>query len=102
MATISRSPGARLSGRIPADRPRTHPKPPELAAGSPLLAVLSDVRLRLEVAHAAAAVCARALRDQSADSDLEISVVLQRAVADEIDRQIDRLNAAIEGARYGQ
>jgi hypothetical protein len=64
--------------------------------------VLSDVSLRLEVAHAAAAVCARVLKSQSADSDLEVSVVLQRTVAHEIDRQIERLKAVVKGARHGQ
>lgn len=77
-------------------------KPPELPDGSPLVAVLSDVRLHLEVAHAAATVCAWALKGQRADSDPEISVVLQRLVADEIDRQMERLDAAIKGVSHGQ
>jgi hypothetical protein len=77
-------------------------KPPELPVDSLLLAVLSDVRLHLEVAQAAATVCALALKGQSADGDPEVSVVLQRSVADEIDRQIERLNAAVKGARHGQ
>jgi hypothetical protein len=76
-------------------------KPRELPPDSPLFVVLSGVRLHLEVAQAAATVCAMALKSQSADNDPEVSIVLQRSVADEIDRQIERLNAAIKEVRHG-
>jgi hypothetical protein len=59
------------------------------------LAVLSDISLRLKVAMAATAVCGAALKSQNADSDEDAAVVLQRCVADELDRQIERLDAVI-------
>jgi hypothetical protein len=54
--------------------------------------VLSDIGLRLKVAMAATVVCGAALKSQNADSDADAAVVLQRCVADELDRQIERLD----------
>jgi hypothetical protein len=77
-------------------------QPSESPADSPLFAVLPGVRLHLEVARATATVCALALKGQSADSDTEVSIVLQRSVADEIDRQIERLDAAVKEVGHGR
>jgi hypothetical protein len=62
----------------------------------PLVAVLSEIRLRLLVAMAASAVCGAALKAQRADCDEDVAVHLQRSVADELNRQIERLDAVIE------
>jgi hypothetical protein len=77
-------------------------KPPELPTDSALMEVLYHVRLHLEVVRAAATVCAMALKSQNAENDYDISVVLRRSVADAIDRQIERMNAAVKGAHHGQ
>lgn len=50
-------------------------------------AELLDIRNRLTIAMAAA------LRGQNADSDTEIATTLQRCVGDELDRQVERLDA---------
>jgi len=52
--------------------------------------MLSDISLRLKVAMAATVVCGAALKSQNADSDEDAAVVLQRCVADELDRPIER------------
>jgi hypothetical protein len=62
----------------------------------PLVAVLSEIRLRLLVAMAASAVCSTALKAQRADCDEDVAVLLQRSVADELNRQIEWLDAVIE------
>ena len=61
----------------------------------PLVAVLSEIRLRLLVAMAASAVCSAALKAQHADSDDDVAVPLQRSIADELNRQIEWLDAVI-------
>jgi hypothetical protein len=61
----------------------------------PLVAVLSEIRLQLLVAMAASAVCSAALKAQHADSDGDVAVLLQRSIADELSRQIERLDAVI-------
>jgi hypothetical protein len=61
------------------------------AEASKPLSMLSDISLRLKVAMAATVVCGAALKSQNADSDEDAAVVLQRCVADELDRQIERL-----------
>jgi hypothetical protein len=58
---------------------------------------LTDIRRRLAVAMAVTVVCSTALRNQTADCDTDAAVVLQRLVADELDRQIERLDALIAG-----
>jgi hypothetical protein len=62
------------------------------AAASKPLPMLSDISLRLKVAMAATVFCGAALKSQNADSDDDTAVVLQRYVADELDRQIERLD----------
>ena len=61
----------------------------------PLVAVLSEIRLQFLVAMAASAVCSAALKAQHADSDDDVAVLLQRSIADELSRQIERLDAVI-------
>lgn len=74
---------------------RRNPNPPKAL---PLLTVLSEIRLRLLVAMAASAVCSAALKAQHADFDEDVATLLQRSIADELNRQIERLDAVI--ARY--
>ena len=61
----------------------------------PLVAVLSEIRLQLLVAVAASAVCSAALKSQHADSDDDVAALLQRSIADELNRQIEWLDAVI-------
>jgi hypothetical protein len=46
-----------------------------------------------------AVVCisSAALRAQSADNDANVALCLQRCAGDEIDRQIERIDALLEG-----
>ena len=55
-----------------------------LSGALPLVAVLSEIRLRLLVAMAASAVCSADLKAQHADSDDDVAVLLQRSIADEL------------------
>jgi hypothetical protein len=64
--------------------------------------VLSDISLRLRVAMAATVVCGAALKPQNADSDEDAAVVLQRCVADKLDRQIERLDILAARCREGK
>jgi hypothetical protein len=59
----------------------------------PIGRVLVDIRLRLAVAMAVVYVTSAALKAQDADSDADAALVLQRSVGDELDRQIERLDA---------
>lgn len=74
---------------IRAQRKRNFPR------ALPLVAVLSEIRLQLLVAMAASAVCSAALKAQRADSDDDVAVLLQRCIADELNRQIERLDVVI-------
>jgi hypothetical protein len=80
--------------RGPREESRTQRKP-NVSGALPLVAVLSEIRPRLLVAMAASAVCSAALKAQHADSDDDVAVLLQRSIADELNRQIERLDAVI-------
>jgi hypothetical protein len=80
--------------RGPRKDSRTQRKP-NFPGALPVVAVLSEIRLRLVVAMAASAVCSAALKAQHADSDDDVAVLLQRSIADELNRQIERLDAVI-------
>ena len=86
----------RQTGRArgPREEIQTQRKP-NVSGALPLVAVLSEIRLRLVVAMAASAVCSAALKAQHADSDDDVAVLLQRSIADELNRQIERLDAVI-------
>ena len=55
--------------------------------------MLTDIRRQLQVVQAIAYTCAAALSHQEADSDMDVGLVLQRCVGDELDRQIERIDA---------
>jgi hypothetical protein len=74
--------------RKPATPSRTNPS-------ASVVAALTEVRRRLELAEAVAIVTCAALRAQAADSDQEAALVLQRCVVDEIDRQIEEIDSVI-------
>ncbi len=80
--------------RGPREEIRTQRKP-NVSGALPLVAVLSEIRLRLLVAMAESAVCSAALKAQHADSDDDVAVLLQRSIADELNRQIERLDAVV-------
>jgi hypothetical protein len=63
----------------------------------PIRTILVDIRLRLGVAEAVAAVASAALRFQRADSDENVATAIQRCVCDVLSAQIDRLEAVIAG-----
>jgi hypothetical protein len=92
-ATVRRQ-GQTEHARGPHKDARTQ-REPNLSGALPLVAVLSEIRLRLLVAMAASAVCSAALKAQHADSDDDVAVLLQRSIADELNRQIERLDAVI-------
>lgn len=62
-------------------------------------AILAEVRQRLEVASAVAAVTCAALRSQAADADHDAATTLQRHVCDELSRQIEKLNLIVAMCR---
>jgi hypothetical protein len=102
MATRNHSRGTRQRGREGGNRPRTHPAPSVKRQLAPRLPVgmhsqLADIRLRLAIAMAVAYLTSAALKAREADSDAEAALALQRAVGDELDRQIERLDAIIAG-----
>jgi hypothetical protein len=49
-------------------------------------------RLHLEIAMAAAIVTSLALEKQNAEGDPDAALILRRCVADELSRQLDRLD----------
>ena len=51
----------------------------------------------LEVAKSAAYLSSVALRVQAADSDVDVALVLRRIVADEIGRQVERIDLLLGG-----
>ena len=65
--------------------------------GTPNCGALRQICAGLEVAKSAAYVSSIALTAQAADADPEVALVLRRAVADEISRQVERINGLLEG-----
>jgi hypothetical protein len=91
----TRAPRARTAKAV--SHPRRKPAQLSNSKEPPILAVLGDIRLRLEVAEAVAAIASAALRFQNADSDEDAATVLQRCVCDVLAAQINRLDAVIAG-----
>ena len=58
---------------------------------------LRQIRDGLEVAKSAAYVSGVALRAQAADGDTDVALVLHRIVADEIGRQVERIDLLLGG-----
>ena len=58
---------------------------------------LRRIRAGLEVAKSAAYVSSIALTVQAADADPEVALVLRHTVADEIGRQVERIEGLLEG-----
>jgi hypothetical protein len=58
---------------------------------------LREIRSKLEIAMAVVCISSAALRVQSADNDAVVALCLQRCAGDEIDRQIERIDALLEG-----
>jgi hypothetical protein len=104
------------SGRAPAihlesmeARPAAEPvaqsgPAPSGAAGVPIGAgdsacgdTLRRIRAGLEGAKSAAYVSSIALTVQAADADPEVALVLRHAVADEIGRQVERIDGLLDG-----
>jgi hypothetical protein len=57
---------------------------------------LRQIRAGLEVAKSAAYVSSIALSAQAADADPEVALVLRRTVADEISRQVERIDGLLQ------
>jgi hypothetical protein len=64
-----------------------------------VLSILANIRAHLGIAMAAAAVASLALKRQNAEADEDVAVLLQRCVADELSRQLDRLDHILKAAR---
>jgi hypothetical protein len=114
MADRDSSRRTRQSGRSGGNRPRTHPKRPQgrrpgpksarVSAPPPrkstkVLADLTNMRFHLEIAMAAAIVTSLALEKQNAEVDPDAALILRRCVADELSRQLDRLDHILANAR---
>ena len=78
---------------------RRSPKPASDAANQE---ALSDIRRRLEVAMAVTTCISASLAAQHADTDADAALALQRCVADELDRQIERLDSLLVSKRGSQ
>jgi SUMO ligase MMS21 Smc5/6 complex component len=70
---------------------RPTPRPQPQSFHSDLL----DIRHRLSIAMACAYVASTALKCQEADADKDAAVTIQRCVADELHRQIDRIERVL-------
>ncbi len=70
---------------------RTHVRIPSALLAA-IAAGLAGVRQRLELVAAVAAVAHAALGSQAADADHDVAVLIQRCIADEIDRQIEQID----------
>jgi hypothetical protein len=87
----------------PVKEPATHRCPQSsdvvAAAGgvTPNGGALRQIRAGLEVAKSAAYVSSIALSAQAADADPEVALVLRRTVADEISRQVERIDGLLQG-----
>ena len=90
----------RKSPSIPADvkaqlNRRKRAVPGNCAAGQ--TDALREIRSKLEIAMAVVCISSADLRAQSADNDAGVALCLQRCAGDEIDRQIERIDALFEG-----
>jgi hypothetical protein len=59
---------------------------------------LRQIRAGLEIAQSAAYVSSVALHSQAADRDIDVALVLRRIVADEIGRQVEKIDSLLGGA----
>ena len=93
---------------------RSRRRPPSVPAAAPQLTgrkravipgtraagrtdALREIRSKLEIAMAVVCISSAALRAQGADNDANVALCLQRCAGDEIDRQIERIDALLEG-----
>ena len=60
-------------------------------------ATLRDVCQRLEAVRSIAHTSSAALKFQRADIDADVAIVIQRCIADEIDRQLQRIDKLLRG-----
>ena len=60
-------------------------------------ATLRDVCQRLEAIRSIAHTSSAALKFQRADIDADVAIVIQRCIADEIDRQLERIDNLLRG-----
>lgn len=68
----------------------------EAHGGIPATA-LRQIRVGLETANAATCICAIALKEQAADYDTDIALVLQRCVRDILECQMDLIELLLDG-----
>jgi len=84
----------------PAVQRRAQPSdvvPAAPGGGTPDGGALRQICAGLEVAKSAAYVSSITLTAQAADADPEVALVLRRTVADEIGRQVERINGLLGG-----
>ncbi len=89
------------AGKAHSSIPRSRRKPPVsalpgLRAGDPT-GTLREIRSKLEIAMAVVCISTATLRAQNTDWDADVALCLQRCAGDEIDRQIERIDALLEG-----
>ena len=98
MAGRNHSRSTRRGRPVGDARPRPRPTAPRTRALTARNRTeLSDIRLRIDISAAVAAIVAQALRGQRADSDLEAATALQRCVCDVLAVQSARLQRIIAG-----
>ena len=87
--TVVGRPGGNVPGAVGAIRRALHDRSPTDA--------LRQIRAGLEIAQSAAHVSSVALQSQAADRDIDVALVLRRTVADEIGRQVERIDLLLGG-----
>ena len=73
--------------------------PPARQAKLAPSATLRDVCQRLEAVRSIAHTSSAALKFQRADIDVDVAVVIQRCIADEIDRLLERIDSLLSGVK---
>jgi hypothetical protein len=71
-------------------------------SGQPLVRQLKDLLLQLQQVQSAVMVSVAALRSQACDLDEDIARVLQRAVAERLHEQMDKLEASLQQLAQGK
>ena len=62
-------------------------------------ATLRDICQRLEAVRSIAQTSSAALKFQRADIDADVAIVIQHCIADEIDRQLERIDNLLRGVK---
>lgn len=93
MAKLNRTAGRPIVKKKARGRPKKVP-PPTIPVSVP---ALEKIRINIGIARTVALTVSVALEKQNADDDSDIATTLRVCVINELDRQLERIDAILKG-----